>query len=78
LQQIRLVHAEVICVICLFVGNEAGAAEKFKHGFLVFRITELVPKLTEDQVGWIKDSGHGCLLSMSQFIIPVKLVKWIM
>jgi hypothetical protein len=60
----------------LFLGNEPGAIEKFKHRFSVYRIREL--QFTEDQVGWIKESGHGSLLSMSEFCVPLKLVKWIM
>jgi hypothetical protein len=44
----------------------------------VYRILELVAEFTKDQVDWIKDSGHGSLLSMSKFCILVKLVKWIM
>jgi hypothetical protein len=62
----------------LFLGNELEATEKFKHRFPVYRILELVAEFTKDQVDWIKESGHGSLLSMSKLCIPVKLVKWIM
>jgi hypothetical protein len=38
----------------LFLGNEPGATEKFKHRFSVYRILELVAEFTKDQVDWIK------------------------
>jgi hypothetical protein len=80
LHVILLDHHGLHLVICLFPGNEKGAAEHFLTRFSVHRIRKLVPHLVkdEDRKGWIALSGHGSLLSMSEFSIPVKLVKWIM
>lgn len=74
-----LLYHEVHLVICLYVGDENVAAEKFISRFSVHRILKLVADFNEDQRKWIEDSSHGSLLSMSSDLwIPVKLVKWIM
>lgn len=52
--------------------------EHFKTRFSVHRIRELVPLFNNDYKLWIKEAGLGALLAISEFSIPVKLIKWIM
>ena len=40
------------------------------------KIREVVPNFSDDKTQWIIDSGHGSLLSIHEFSIPIKLVKW--
>jgi len=60
------------------LGNNRGTIKHFKTRFLIYRICELVPDLDDEQKKWITESGHGALLCMSKFSIPVRLVIWIM
>ncbi|KAJ1298676.1 hypothetical protein BS78_01G472000 [Paspalum vaginatum] len=60
------------------LGNKKGGIEHFKTRFSVHRIRELAPDFNENQREWINEAGVGALLTMAEFSIPVKLVRWIM
>jgi hypothetical protein len=52
--------------------------EHFKCRFSTRKICSLVPQLSDQQKQWLIDAGFGALLSMHEFSVPIKLVKWMM
>jgi hypothetical protein len=52
--------------------------EHLKCRFSACRICSLVPQLSDQQKQWVIDIGFSALLSMHEFSIPIKLVKWMM
>lgn len=53
-----------------------GGTEHFMSRFTVKKMREIVPTFTNSERNWIIDSGHGSLLSISDFSVPIKLAKW--
>jgi len=60
------------------LGNRNAEVEHFKTQFSVHRIRELVPTFVDAQKQWINEAGFGLLLAMTEFSVPVKLVRWMM
>jgi len=60
------------------LGNKNAEVEHFKTQFSVHRIRELVPTFVDAQKQWINEAGFGLLLAMTEFSVPVKLVRWMM
>jgi hypothetical protein len=52
--------------------------EHFKCRLSARRICSLVPQLSNQQKEWVINAGFGALLSMHEFSVPIKLVKWMM
>ncbi|KAK8447806.1 hypothetical protein SEVIR_8G157001v4 [Setaria viridis] len=52
--------------------------EHFKTRFSVHRIRDLLPNLEDHQKQWINEAGVGALLTLAEFSLPVKLVKWML
>uniref|UniRef100_K4AIW6 Uncharacterized protein n=1 Tax=Setaria italica TaxID=4555 RepID=K4AIW6_SETIT len=52
--------------------------EHFKTRFSVHRIRDLLPNLEDHQNQWINEAGFGALLTLAEFSLPVKLVKWML
>uniref|UniRef100_K3ZNX9 Aminotransferase-like plant mobile domain-containing protein n=1 Tax=Setaria italica TaxID=4555 RepID=K3ZNX9_SETIT len=52
--------------------------EHFKTRFSVHRIRDLLPNLEDHQKQWINEAGFGALLTLAEFSLPVKLVKWML
>lgn len=70
---------------CVFVLSSAEGVlinnvdvEHFKTRFSVYRIRELLPTFVDVQQEWVHQAGFGSLLSMSEFSVPVKLVRWML
>lgn len=64
----------------LFIGKAHLTKDKehFKNRFSVYRICDFLPSLVDEQKQCVREAGFGALLSLAEFSIAVKLVKWIM
>lgn len=64
------------CLFDLLLCMKSWGTKTFVTRFTVQKIREVVPKFSDDERQWIIDSGHGSLLSICEFFVPIKLVKW--